>query len=123
MNRAARDMLSSPWWTGAVFCLPAAVIALSGSVPMTNGWRSAIWAIGLGIMGTGCVINALRCGRWHCYFTGPFLLLMALLSVLYGLGAVPLGTQGWNWMGGVTICGAVLLSYLPERLFGKYRQR
>ncbi len=35
--------------------------------------------------------NALRCGRLHCYITGPFFVAMAIVTLLYGLGAVPLG--------------------------------
>ena len=56
-------------------------------------------------------------------FTGPFLILMALASLSYGFGLLPLGDSGWNWIGGVALGGAVLLGYVPELLLGKYRKR
>lgn len=123
MNQSAPDILSSPWLAGAVFCLPAAVIVLSGNFSIGDRWQAGIWAACLGVMAAGCLVNAFRCGRMHCYFTGPFLVLMALASLSYGFGLLPLGDSGWNWIGGVTLCGVVLLGCVPELLFGKYRRR
>jgi len=123
MNQSARDILSRPWLAGAVFWLPAAVIVLSGNLNIGNRWQAGVWAVCLGIMAAGCLVNALRCGRTHCYFTGPFLILMGLASLAYGFGELPLGTSGWNWIGGVTLGGAVLLGFVPELLFGTYRRR
>jgi hypothetical protein len=123
MNQSARDILSSPWLAGGVFCLPAVVIVLSGNFGIGNRWQAGVWAVCLGVMAAGCLVNALRCGRMHCYFTGPFLILMALASLSYGFGLLPLGDSGWNWIGGLTLGGAVLLGCVPELLFGKYRRR
>jgi len=53
--------------------------------------------------------------------TGPFFLLMALATLLYGIGAMPLGRNGWNWIGLTILVGAIGLCCLPEMLFGKYR--
>jgi len=74
-------------------------------------------------MGIGCVANAVRCGRVHCYVTGPFFLVMAAVALLYGFGAFALGKQGWNLLGAVALVGALVLIYLPERLFGTYRSQ
>jgi hypothetical protein len=123
MNQSARDILSSPWLAGAVFCLPAVVIVLSGNIGIGSRWQAGVWTVCLGVIAAGCLVNALRCGRMHCYFTGPFLILMALASLSYGFGLLPLGDSGWNWIGGVTLGGAVLLGCVPELLFGKYRRR
>jgi hypothetical protein len=60
-------------------------------------------------MGAACVANALRCGRMHCYLTGPFFLGMALVALLYGLGVVPLGGKGWNVIGLTIVLGAIAL--------------
>jgi len=70
-----------------------------------------------------CIVNALRCGRVHCYVTGPFFLLMALVALSYGLGILHLGANGWNLLGLVGLVGVLALWYLPEMFFGKYRQR
>jgi len=34
-------------------------------------------------MGGACLVNAVRCGRLHCYVTGPFFLLGAIGLVFY----------------------------------------
>ena len=77
---------------------------------------AGVWAVCLGVMAAGCLVNALRCGRMHCYFTGPFLILVGLASLSYGFGELPLGSSGWNWLGEVTLGGAVLLGFVPELL-------
>ena len=74
-------------------------------------------------MGVACIVNAPRCGRVHCYLTGPFFLLMALIALSYGLGILNLGGNGWNLLGLMTLIGAIALWCLPEMLLGKYRQR
>jgi hypothetical protein len=73
-------------------------------------------------MGTACTANAVRCGRLHCYITGPFFLVMAVVTLLYGLGIVPLGVHGWSLIGLTILVGAIALCCLPELFFGKYRK-
>lgn len=73
-------------------------------------------------MATGCIANAVRCGRVHCYFTGPFFLLMAIVTLLFGIGILPLSRNGWNWIGLTILLGAIAFYYLPELFFGKYRK-
>ena len=117
----ARDILASPWRTLLVFGLPTLAIVATATPAFTNTWRTIIWGVALGIMGVGCVVNALRCARVHCYVTGPFFLLMALLSLLYGFGLLPLGRNGWNLIGLVVLIGAVVLCCVPEMFLGRYR--
>lgn len=118
----SRDLLSTPWLAFAVFWLPAIAIVVAGSSGLRSGWRTIVWTASLTIMGTACIANALRCRRVHCYFTGPFFLLMALVTLLYGLGIVPLGGNGWNRIGLTILIGAVVLCCLPELVWGKYRK-
>jgi hypothetical protein len=73
-------------------------------------------------MGMACMVNALRCGRVHCYFTGPFFFLMALVALSYGLGILRLGRNGWNLLGLIALSGAIALWYLPEMFLGRYRK-
>jgi hypothetical protein len=117
----SQDLLSDRLGTIAIYWLPVAVLVASGFFAITNRWRAAIWAAALMTMGAGCVLNALRCGRVHCYATGPFLVLMAAIAVLYGTGLLPLGSRGWNAIALVTLVGGLGLYYLPELLFGRYR--
>jgi len=115
-------MLSNPLLAFALFCLPAIAIIATGHYRVGGGWRTAVWTAALSIMGTACVANAVRCGRVHCYITGPFLLVMAVVTLLYGLGILPLGGNGWNAIGLTILIGAIGLSCLPEMFFGKYRR-
>jgi hypothetical protein len=119
----SRDILSSPWRALLVFWLPALAIVVAGSSGLSTGWLTIVWTVALGIMGTACIANALRCGRVHCYITGPFFLVVALVTLLYGLGVVTLGRNGWNLIGLTILVGAIALCCLPEMFLGKYRQR
>ena len=116
------DLLSDRFATIAIYWLPIAVLIASGFFAISNAWRGAIWAVALVTMGVGCLVNALRCGRVHCYATGPFFLLMAAVAVLYGLSVAPLGPRGWNTIALVTLVGGIALYYLPELIFGRYRR-
>jgi hypothetical protein len=73
-------------------------------------------------MGVVCLVNARRCSRIHCLFTGPFFILGAIASLGYGLGFLPVGSPGWKWIGAVTIIGAIVLTCIPELVLGRYRQ-
>lgn len=125
------DILASRWRTAVFYGLPSLVIAASGmtirsylvTLDIDSPWRGAIWAVSMGVMAAACLVNALRCGRMHCYFTGPFFILTALASLAYGLGALPLGPSGWNIIGMTTLVGAVVLMWLPEAALGRYRVR
>jgi hypothetical protein len=72
-------------------------------------------------MGVTCIANATRCGRTHCYFTGPFFLIMAVGVVLHGSGILWLGANGWIWLGTTIVVGGYgVLWLLPERIWGKF---
>ena len=118
----SRDILSSPWRAFVVFWLPAIAIVVAGSSRFSTSWRTIVWTVALGIMGAACVANALRCRRVHCYITGPFFLVMALVTLLYGLGVAPLGRNGWNLIGLTILIGAIVLCCLPEIFLGRYRK-
>jgi hypothetical protein len=96
---------------------------VAGVPAISSGWRTVVWTVALGTMGVECIVNALRCGRVHCYLTGPFFLLMALIALSYGLGMLHLGVNGWNLLGLMTLIGTISLWCLPEMLLGKYRKR
>ena len=118
----SRDILCNRWLACVVFWLPGIAIVAAASTGFPGAWRTAVWTVSLCIMGAGCIANALRCGRVHCYLTGPFFLLMALVTLLYGLGVMPLGRNGWNLIGGTILIGTIALWCLPEMLLGKYRK-
>lgn len=117
----SRDMLSTAWSAVLLFWLPAVAIAVTAN-PAFDSDRTIVWTVALTTMGAACVANALRCGRVHCYMTGPFFLLTAAITVLYGVGILPLGHNGWSYIGLAILVGAIALRCLPEMLWGKYRR-
>lgn len=117
----SRDLLSHPLSFVVLFCLPILAIVLSSRYAGAGG-KTVVWTASLGVMGAACVANAARCRRLHCYVTGPFFLLMAVISLLYGLGVLPLGRRGWNAIGLAVLVGGIALSCLPEAFLGKYRE-
>ena len=118
----AHDILSSRWRVSILYCLPAIAIVAVGPLAISSGWRSVVWTVALATMGVTCIVNAVRCGRVHCYLTGPFFLLMALAALSYGLGILHLGGNGWNVLGLITLIGTIALWCLPEMFLGRYRR-
>jgi len=95
-------------------------------VLLATGWlghplQSWAWGGALAWMGLACVANAMRCGRTHCYVTGPFYLAMALASVLHGHEVLWLGPRGWLWLGIAAAAASALLWVLSESVWGRYR--
>ena len=121
-TRESRDLLSQPWMAILLYCVPAAVIVLTARADIGDRYRTIAWTASLLILGIACLANSARCRRTHCYFTGPFFLLMALVTVLYGTGLLRLN-HGWNLIGMGILVGTVLLCCIPEALWGKYRDR
>jgi len=115
-----RDVLCSGTKMFLFWCLPALAFALGFFASPTV--RTVLWTLSLWFMGALCLLNASRCGRIHCYFTGPFFILGAIASLGYGIGLLPFGPSGWKWIGNITIIGAIVLSTIPEFVFGRYRQ-
>ena len=83
--------------------------------------RTVMWTGALLWKSVACVANAARCGRTHCYFTGPFFLLMAFVTILHGFQVVSLGENGWMWLGLAIIGGTGFLWLFTERVWGKFR--
>ena len=98
--------------------LPTALLIVSILLPAPI--RTVVWAGCLIWQGAACVANAARCGRTHCYATGPFFLVMAAVTVAYGTGMISLGSQGWLWIGAAVAVGTVVLWIASERVFGKF---
>ncbi len=120
MTTPTRDLLSHRRTTILVYVVPTVAI-----VATSVGWVGevvvmVVWTLGFAVMAIACVVNAVRCGRVHCYFTGPFLVLLAAASLLHGLHVVSLGPNGWEWLGVVAIAGTLVLLTVPERIWGRY---
>lgn len=123
MTAPARDLLSHRGTTILVYAVPTIAIVATSSQGVSDAVRTLVWTLALMVMGVACVLNAVRCGRVHCYFTGPFLLLLATASLLHGLRVMSLGPNGWQWLSVVAVVGTVVFLTVPERLWGRYSGR
>ena len=113
-NRKASFLL---WW------LPVLLMIATGPLGFSSELHGSIWAACLSVFGFGCLANARRCGRLHCFFTGPFFLAIALVTLAHGFGVISLGSYGWRWIGGITLVGGCALATLPEWIWGQYAGR
>ena len=82
--------------------------------------RTILWSSALSTAGIACLINAYRCGRIHCFYTGPFYIVMAILSLSYGVGFFQFVEFGWVLIGGVVVVLGPILTRVPESIYGKY---
>lgn len=99
-------------------------LALVVGIALPPPVRTAVWSTALVWMGVACILNAIRCGRLHCFLTGPFFLLMAFIVPAHGFGYLSLGPNGWWWLGlTLIVVGGGLLWYLPELIWGRYSKR
>jgi hypothetical protein len=103
-----------------LWCAPWLTFVLGCSTPPPL--KTVLWTVSFAVMGAACLLNAARCGRVHCRYTGPFFILAAVASVAYGLGLLPLGPSGWKWIGAGTVIGALVLCCIPELFLGRYRR-
>lgn len=116
--RSERDWAGNRWSLSLVWGLPGLIMLAAGMVgPVPRG---VIWTAMLLWMGGACLLNARRCTRTHCRFTGPFLIVMAVLVVGYATGVLALGAHGWVVLGGITFVGFVILWWASERTWGTF---
>src|SRR6266849_4218294 len=112
-SKNPRDLTGSraAWffWYG-----PVAVI-LAGSFWAAG--RNWLWAGAFAVMGIGCLVNASRCQRLHCYFTGPLFFAAAGFAIAAQFQLVYLRT-------GLFLLIVLALScafQCAEKPFGRYR--
>jgi hypothetical protein len=79
-----------------------------------------MWLIALAWMGTACLLNARRCGRTYCRFTGRYYLAMIIPVLILGSGIASVGLYGWLALGALIIFGSKIISWASERTWGKF---
>lgn len=114
----SRDWLASTRTNVLAWWVPQAAIiaALIAPAPL----RAAIWVVALIWMGTACVLNARRCGRTHCRYTGPYYLAMIAPAVVLASGIASVGLYGWLALGAVILAGSKIIWWATERAWGKF---
>jgi hypothetical protein len=107
--------LTRGWSAVVLWCLPVTALVVGSCYQKT---ALLLWIPALVVMGVACVANAARCGRVHCYVTGPLLLLAAVYVVLWGFHLVPM--QPAIFLD--SILGVAVLACLAEIPLGRYRK-
>jgi hypothetical protein len=115
-DASMRDWLRSPrtsllgWWVPQA----AIVASLFASVPV----RATTWIIALVWMGVACILNARRCGRTHCRYTGPYYLVMIVPVVMFAAGSA--GFSGWLILSVLILAGSKTIWWTTEHAWGKF---
>jgi len=102
------------WW-----CLPLGVGVASNFFAIAARASALVWMVSFFWMGSGCILNARRCHRLHCYISGPAFFLGAAALALFAAGIALLGPHSLNNIVGLTLT-VTLLSFLPEMIWRKY---
>ena len=116
----SRDWVRQPagqlvWWA-----LPILVAMVTSIARLPLRVVAFVWTGAFVWMGIGCLLNAMRCRRLHCFISGPVLMAGAAPMALIGLGVLSghtLGVVIW------TTAGLVMASFVPEVIWGRYRAR
>jgi len=116
--RVSHDWAGNPrtsilaWWAPRA----AIIVALLAPVPL----RAAVWSTALLWMGAACILNAQRCGRTHCRYTGPFYLAMIVPITLFASGVISANIYGSLTLGLFIIAGGWIIWWATELAWGKF---
>lgn len=103
---------------GLVWGLPIAAIV--GGLLLEVPARTVVWVLALAWMGTACILNARRCGRTHCKYTGPYFLVMIIPVLVLAYGVVSAGIYGWLILAVLIVFGSKFVWWATERAWGKF---
>jgi hypothetical protein len=116
--KSSHDWLRSPRISLLAWWIPQAAIVAGLVMPVPA--RTVIWVAALIWMGTACILNARRCGRTHCRYTGPYYLAMIAPVLMLGSGIVAADFYGWLALGAVILAGSKIIWWLTERAWGQF---
>lgn len=80
-----------------------------------------VWSFAVVWMGIACLINAARCGRTHCRYTGPYYLSLLVPIIVAGSGLVRVPEIGWWFLAAMILLGGKVIWLLTESNLGRYR--
>jgi len=116
--QTSRDWLESTPTSALAWWIPQ--VAIIGGLLVPLSFRVSIWIIALIWMGAACILNARRCNRTHCRYTGPYYLAMIAPVLVLGSGIVPVDFYGWLALACVILLGSKLIWWATERAWGKF---
>jgi hypothetical protein len=118
VEQRSNDWLSNAYTNLAAWWLPkgAIIAALFAAVSL----RAAVWTVALLWMGIACILNARRCGRTHCRYTGPYYLMMILPVLGLAFDLISASIYAWLALAILIVCGGWLIWWMTEQLWGRY---
>ena len=114
----SHDWLQSPQTNLLAWWIPWIAVIAGLFAPVLV--RTAIWIVALSWMGTACILNAKRCGRTHCRYTGPYYLAMIAPVIVFDSGIVSAGRYEWFVLGVLILAGSKIVWWATERAWGKF---
>jgi hypothetical protein len=111
------DWAASPLRFLAAWGVPIAVLMAADFLPATLAIVAVAGAFAW--MGAGCLANAARCRRRHCFLSGPLFLGGAILVALTGFRVLDLGPGAVDKVVWGTLA-LFVLTFVPEFIWGKY---
>jgi hypothetical protein len=115
---SSRDWLRSPRTNLLAWWIPQTAIVAGLFVPVPV--RTVIWIVALAWMGTACILNARRCGRTHCRYTGPYYLAMIAPVLVLASDIVSVDFYGWPILAVLILAGSKVIWWATERAWGKF---
>jgi hypothetical protein len=112
----SRDWLGSAHTNLLAWWIPQAAMVAGLFVPIPI--RTTIWIVALIWMGTACLLNARRCNRTHCRYTGPYYLAMSV--PVLALAPVSAAFYVWVILAGLILLGSTLIWWATELAWGKF---
>ncbi len=102
--------------------LPGLLIVISWLAALPLMTTGIIWAAALTWMGIACLKNASQCGRRHCFYSGPYFILSALIALCVGFEWTIFSALTLNQLALFLAIATPLVCILPDWLWGKYKK-
>jgi hypothetical protein len=116
--QSSRDWLRSPRANALAWWIPKAAVVAGLFFPPPA--RTGTWIIALVWMGTACILNARRCGRTHCRYTGPYYLAMIAPVLVVACGVISADFYAWLSLAVLILGGSIIIWWATERAWRKF---
>jgi len=117
--QSARDWLGKAHTSIIAWWLPKGAVVAALFAPVSA--RAAVWSAALIWMGSACILNAKRCGRTHCRYTGPYYLAMILPVLVLASGLASANFYGWLALAALIVGGGWIIWWATEQAWGDSR--
>jgi hypothetical protein len=116
--KPTKDWLGRVYTSAIAWWIPKGAIIAALFAPVLA--RAAVWTVALIWMGTACILNAKRCGRTHCRYTGPYYLAMIVPVLVLASGVIPVDFYAWVSLAVLILGGSMIIWWATERAWGKF---